>query len=141
MLRQQWLAAPPGSSAAAADAALRRRHTLQRLPIFESAASAAAEAHAASSVAAGPPQAADATGAADPPVVAAEPGVLPQKPDAGSRKQVPVFMDLLGERFAAPVGIPAAALPDCFVAVGGEAEPAAFALLGVHRPSHAQVYR
>jgi hypothetical protein len=50
-------------------------------------------------------------------------------------------MDLLGQRFIAPSTIPPAALPNNFVAVSDEAQPATLALLGVQRPTEAAVYR
>jgi hypothetical protein len=50
-------------------------------------------------------------------------------------------MDLLGQRFIAPSSIPPAALPNNFVAVSDEAQPATLALLGVQRPTEAAVYR
>ena len=50
-------------------------------------------------------------------------------------------MDLLGQRFIAPSSIPPAELPNSFVAVSDEAQPATLALLGVQRPTEAAVYR
>lgn len=137
LLQQQSLTIPGGSSDPASAAALRRRHTLQRLPIFTTAASAAAAASAASgpAQAAAPSQEAAAAAANQPVPNAATPA------DLEPQSTTPEFMDLLGERFIAPPGVQAAALPAGFVAVGDEAEPAALALLGVQRPLPAAVYR
>lgn len=131
LLQQRWLTAPGGSASSGGMSAVQRRHTLQQLPLFESAASAPA---------------------ADTRV--AEPAAASQAADEATRspqsKQVavgfavtdePVFMDLLGQRFIAPSSIPPAALPNYFVAVSDEAQPATLALLGVQRPTEAAVYR
>ena len=131
LLQQRWLTHPGGSSSPEAVLAVQRQRILQRLPIFELAASAAAEGVGPTSTTAS--QAGDraATIQHTAPAAAA---------DAAASVE-PLFIDLLGQRFIAPLSVPQAALPNSFLAVSDEAQPATLALLGVQRPTAAAVYR
>jgi hypothetical protein len=131
LLQQRWLTAPGGSASSEGISIVRRRHTLQQLPIFETAASAPIAGASVSEPAAASSAADDAARSPQSTQVAVGTAVQDE----------PVFMDLLGQRFIAPSSIPPAALPNSFVAVSDEAQPATLALLGVQRPTEAAVYR
>ena len=105
-----------------------RWHTLQRLPLFEAAASTAVNTEQEGTAADPAAAASEASASANPVEAAPQPGG--------------VFMDLLGERFTAPEDfVVPAALPPAFVAVANSGERAALALLGVRRLTLAEVYR